>query len=327
MNTFVAMQLFPVEYSSLSAAALLNLVIHAYGLPKDSTLVFLKRGFNDTYLITGGAKKFILRIYKHNWRNLQDIESELELLHVLKANGVGVSFPIPDINLNFIQILQAPEGVRYGVLFSYAEGEPVKKLSPEQAFLLGIASADMHLITKNIKLPATAQDYDIAKQFSHTLNVLHTVLSNHPAQFRFLQQLEHSFLNAFESGAQLVSGICHGDLQAENFHMTPDNQFTFFDFDFFGKGYLVYDIGVFMWYDHKNKPPEIMNAFLKGYERTRKLSDEEHRAIPWLSTLRAIFQMTMYCELSDGKQLPLWPSWQVAAFIDKVEKWVHARIP
>ena len=36
-----------------------------------------------------------------------------------------------------------------------------------------------------------------------------------------------------------------------------DNQFTFFDFDFFGTGYLAYDIGVFMWYDHKNKTPEI----------------------------------------------------------------------
>ena len=121
---------------------------------------------------------------------------------------------------------------------------------------------------------------------------------------------------------QLALGICHGDLQAENFHLTKNNQFTFFDFDFFGEGYLIYDIGVFIWYDHKNKPKEIVDAFLKGYQTQRKLTETEIKLLPYFSTLRALFQMTLYCNISDGKQLPLWPAQQVADFIKKVEKWM-----
>ena len=119
----------------------------------------------------------------------------------------------------------------------------------------------------------------------------------------------------------MSQGICHGDLQAENFHIAEDNQFTFFDFDFFGEGCLVYDIGVFRWYDHKNKTPQIMGAFLKGYQAQHKLTATEIRLIPWFSTLRALFQMTLYCKISDGKQLPLWPPQQVSEFINKVKKW------
>lgn len=327
MNTFAAMQLFPVEYSSLSATALLHLVNAYYDLQHPSSIIFLKRGFNDTYLINGGTERFIFRVYKHGWRNQKDIEAEVELLLFLKENGVAVSYPVQDTRHNFIQVIQAPEGIRYAVLFSYAEGEPVKKLSPEQAELLGTASANMHLLTKALRLESTARDYDIAGQFQYTLRQLQPVLMHHPRQLHFLQKLEQLFLQEFKMAAsELVSGICHGDLQAENFHMTSEKCITFFDFDFFGKGYLVYDIGVFVWYDHKNKPPEIVQAFLKGYESKRCLSEAERRAIPWMSTLRAVFQMTVYCELSDGKHLPLWPSKQVADFIDKVEKWFNERI-
>jgi Ser/Thr protein kinase RdoA (MazF antagonist) len=322
-HTFAAMQSFPVEYSSLSATALLQLINKHYNLDVGARIVFLKRGFNDTYLIFSGANKFILRVYKYKWRTLKDIQTELELLLHLSDNGIGVSIPLPDINKEFIQLIPAPEGTRYAVLFSYAEGEQIKKITVEQAYLLGVETASIHQLTKNKQMGATAQDYDIAKQFKHTLQVLQPVLMNHQLQYQYLLSLEELFLKTFSTlqEDELAKGICHGDLQSENFHITPENKFTFFDFDFFGAGYLIYDIGVFMWYDHKNKPPEIMNSFLKGYESKRPLTSTERKLIPWFSTLRAIFQMTLYCSVSDGKQLPLWPPQQVADFINKVEKW------
>ena len=321
------MQSFPVVYSSLSTSALQKFVTQQYELPGDSTILFLKRGFNDTYLIAEEKKKYILRVYNHQWRNLQTIESEVKLLLFLKENGISVSVPLQDVKGHYIHPLAAPEGTRYAVLLSYAEGEQIKKLSPDQSFLLGVSTADIHLLTKDKDVGATARNYDVALQLNHSLKVLQPLLENHPKQFSYLLTLRDSFLNMLKNLTpdEVAVGICHGDLQAENFHVSADNQFTFFDFDFFGTGYLVYDIGVFMWYDHKNKPPAVMNAFLEGYESKRKLSKSEKIIIPWLSTLRAIFQMTMYCELSDGKQLPLWPAQQVADFINKVEKWQNAK--
>lgn len=316
------MQTFPVEYSSLSTAALCQFIIEQYGLEPSTSMVFLKRGFNDTYSIESNKDKYICRVYKHSWRALESIKSELDLLVYLKQNNVSVSFPIQDLKGERIHEINAPEGIRYLVLFSHARGQRVRKLTIDQAFLLGAETAKLHLLTAEKKIP-TAQNYDISVQFEEIVRVGVLVLKNYPKQLQLLLQMKQKFLKEFEiiDKEELKQGICHGDLQAENFHIDEANQLTFFDFDFFGHGYLIYDIGVFTWYDHKNKPPEIRNAFFKGYESKRRLTETERRLIPWFSTLRALFQMTLYCKISDGKQLPLWPSVEVSAFIDKVEKW------
>ncbi|CAN5447035.1 phosphotransferase enzyme family protein [soil metagenome] len=316
--------LFPTEYSSLSTSALLNLVVENHSLSKDASILFLKRGFNDTYLIQDKDKKYILRIYKHNWRSIESIETEIKLLKYLKENGIYVSYPIADTEQQFIQSLEAPEGLRYAVLFSYAEGNQIRKLNNEQAYLLGIETGKIHLLTQNKSLGSTAQNYDIQLQFEKTLKTLKPILTHHIDKYEYLMHLQSEFSSKFNSidKTQIGFGICHGDLQAENFHVNNSNQFTFFDFDFFGTGALIYDIGVFIWYDHKNKPKEIIDAFLRGYQTQRKLTETELSLLPYFSTLRALFQMTLYCKISDGKQLPLWPAQQVADFIKKVEKWM-----
>jgi len=333
------MEFFPVEYSSLSTKALLQLIVSNYTITADPSITFLKRGFNDTYLIADGDRgvenlekknsnqKFILRVYKHQWRSIESIETELKLLNHLKENKISVSFPVKDKQAQLIQTIQAPEGIRYAVLFSYAEGEQIRKLSVEQAYLLGIETGKIHSLTHNTSFGETAQHYDIETQFATILTTLKPVLIKHPDQYNYLVELKKDFSKVFNdvNKNELRTGICHGDLQAENFHITSDNTFTFFDFDFFGTGYLAYDIGVFIWYDHKNKTPEIVNAFLKGYQTQQKLSETELQLLPYFSTLRALFQMTLYCQISDGQQLPLWPAQQVADFVMKVNRWLETQ--
>jgi Ser/Thr protein kinase RdoA (MazF antagonist) len=317
------MQFFPVEYSSLSTKALQKLISSNYSIGKNLSIQFLKRGFNDTYLIVENDYKYILRVYKHNWRTIENIETELSTLNYLKEILNSVSFPIKDKQGVFIQKINAPEGERYAVLFSFAEGNLIRKLSLEQSYLLGIEVGKIHSLTQNKSFGSTAQNYDIEKQFETTLKTLEPILVNYSEQYAYLLQLKDDFINTFNSidKSELGFGICHGDLQAENFHIDQNDTFTFFDFDFFGTGYLAYDIGVFMWYDHKNKTPEIIEAFLKGYQTQRILTKTEIKLIPYFSTLRALFQMTLYCNISNGQDLPLWPAQQVADFIKKVNAW------
>ncbi len=317
------MQFFPTQYSTLSSKSLLNLVIDSYSIDINSTIIFLKRGFNDTYLITNGNRKYIFRVYKFDWRSFESIEAELKLLLNLKENTISVSFPLKDKSGNFIQTIEAVEGKRYAVLFSFAEGEQVRKLSIAQANLLGKQTARIHLSTKNFVLENTAQNYEIENQFEETLRTLKPFLKNHTEQYDYLVKLKNSFIEKFNAidKNELSKGICHGDLQAENFHINHENEITFFDFDFFGKGYLAYDIGVFIWYDHKNKTPEIVKSFLEGYNTKRVLTKTEIELLPYFSTLRALFQMTLYCQTNDGIKLPLWNPQEVANFISKIEKW------
>ena len=317
---------FPVEYSSLSTKALLKLIIGNYPISDDAEITFLKRGFNDTYLIKTTPKKYILRAYKHNWRSIESIETEIKLLEALKENGISVSFPIPDKQSKYIHSIYAPEGIRYLVLFSFAEGDHVRKLTNAQAELLGKETGKIHVLTQNKNLGETAHNYDIKFQFEKTLTTLKPILKNYPEAYDYLLKLYDKFKTIFSKidKKALGIGVCHGDLQAENFHLTSDNKFTFFDFDFFGTGFLIYDIGVFIWYDHKNKPKEIVDSFLKGYTSQRRLTETEIKLLPYFSTLRALFQMTLYCKISDGYQLPVWPAQQVADFIKKIEKWMLA---
>ena len=315
---------FPVHYSSLDTKALLLLVVEEYELNSKSSIAFIKRGFNDTYLITEtNGKKFILRVYNHFWRNIKSIEAELELLLKLNSRGVNVSIPIGNKQNKFYITIDAPEGVRFAVLFGYAEGKQIRKLSNEQSYLLGKETGKLHLITNGLVNANTAQNYDIEFQLNKTLRLLTPILIDFKEELHYLNELKYDFITTFNeiNKNELTFGICHGDIQAENIHFMESNKITFFDFDFFGQGYLAYDIGVFIWYDHKNKTKEIVASFINGYETQRKLSLTEKKLLPYFSTLRALFQMTLYCELNDGYNLPQWQPQQIADFVYKIKKW------
>ena len=86
------MSFFTAEYSTLSSEALLTLVKQNYNLSDNFDIQFIKRGINDTYLIYNQTTKYILRVYKSNWRTLKSIEEENELLFFLSAHKRGNSF-------------------------------------------------------------------------------------------------------------------------------------------------------------------------------------------------------------------------------------------
>jgi Ser/Thr protein kinase RdoA (MazF antagonist) len=86
---------------------------------------FLLRGVSDTYIIEATDAKYVLKIYREQHRSRDEIQAEIELLNLLKDGGASVAYPITAINGSQLQQFDAPEGTRYGILFSYAKGAPV----------------------------------------------------------------------------------------------------------------------------------------------------------------------------------------------------------
>src|SRR5689334_14365612 len=125
------MNVFPVSSSILSASHLATLIKDSYGLNTDVHCELIKAGVNHTYLIMSGADKYIFRVYSHGWRTEEEINEEIRLLEYLKGNGISVSHAIKKASGAYIQLLKAPEGDRFGVLFTYAEGEKIIDGSPE----------------------------------------------------------------------------------------------------------------------------------------------------------------------------------------------------
>src|SRR5690606_8718137 len=106
---------FPVSYSTLSLTALKEYTRKTYNLDDIKDMSYLLRGMNDTYLITTSDKKLIFRIYRADRRReYSEVAFEIELLNYLDEQGIPVSLPIADHRGQFIQVLNAPEGDRYG---------------------------------------------------------------------------------------------------------------------------------------------------------------------------------------------------------------------
>lgn len=110
-----------------------------------------KRGLNDTYLVESDLKKYILRIYRRKWRNKSEIDFELELLDFLRDKHQAVACPIPLKNGAFATEIYAPEGLRYGAVFSYAPGRAVNEINNIQSYNLGKLLAKIHSVTDHFQ--------------------------------------------------------------------------------------------------------------------------------------------------------------------------------
>jgi Ser/Thr protein kinase RdoA (MazF antagonist) len=129
---------FPVTRSILSSSAIITEILSKYDLGPCQYCQycqycqFLNFGLNDTYLVkTTKGIKYILRIYRLNWRSVSEISYEIEALSHICEKGIPVSKPIAQKSGDVIQTVVSPEGERYAVLFSFAPG---KNISYEKDF-------------------------------------------------------------------------------------------------------------------------------------------------------------------------------------------------
>ncbi len=147
------MEHFPVINSTLSATHLGLALQDKYPLSANATCrLCLKPGINDSYLITDDNDKYVFRVYSLNWKTKEEILEEIRLLNLLHENSIPVSYPISDIDKNYIQQFNAPEGKRFGVLFSFAKGEKLLNFPAATHYKVGEIMAKIHRLTINLKL-------------------------------------------------------------------------------------------------------------------------------------------------------------------------------
>jgi len=287
---------------------------------KDVEIVYLKRGFNDTYQIKSRETKFILRIYRTGRRSLESIRSEIKLLLYLNKNGQAVSVPISGKEDVYVHPIPSPEGIRYAVLFSYAEGVVCRKPDVLQCREAGVSLGSIHQLLQSYDPGPLTWDYSCSGLFDYVRSSVDHSLAAYPEDLRFLDLLRKQTEERL-GGIKLRSGICHGDLQSENFYFQDAGKVCFIDFDFAGRGPLLYDLGAYTWYDHQGKTPEMLQSFYEGYKSIIPLSKEERELIALFGALRALFLMGMWNRFNDGQTNPVWPAEQVSAFVQKLKKW------
>nr|WP_295925181.1 phosphotransferase [uncultured Dyadobacter sp.] len=287
---------FPVTNSNLSPFHLGLFVQEHYfpGLPVGCRI--LKTGISDTYLVDTPDKKYIFRVYSLHWRTTTEISEELRLLQHLSNQGISVSFPIADLQNTFIHSLAAPEGERFAVLFSFAEGEKVLNLDAETHFRIGQLMARMHLLTENFPLQRVT--YTGKELLVESLVQLGRFLPKDTEEMRYMETVQEYLLaelmNADQN--QLRKGAVHLDLWFDNMNVTPEGDVTFFDFDFCGNGWLCMDLAYYVLQIHSTEKEEAVclhktAEFMKGYESVSPLSGEEKRLIPMLGICLYFFYL------------------------------------
>lgn len=297
---------FPVTNSNLSAAHIALFLQENYALGPDTQCRLIKAGVNDTYLVTCGEDKMVFRVYSFNWRTRLEIEEEIRLLKQLKEHGVSVSYPVPDSENNYIQTLNAPEGARFAVLFTFAEGEKQHIVPEETHFQIGQLMARFHQLTQNQKLQRTTYTSDVI--LKEPLKKIASFLSTDSEEMDFMRNAQTYLLQEFEKAdrSQLREGIVHLDIWFDNLNITADHKATIFDFDFCGNGWLCLDIAYYILQLHnveKYEPTDYqpkVESFLKGYESIIPISAEEKRLLPILGVSLYFFYLGVQCDRYDN---------------------------
>jgi Ser/Thr protein kinase RdoA (MazF antagonist) len=291
---------FPAIYSTLCPIALASLISKKYKL-ENVQCKFLVRGVGDTYLAESFGTRFILRVYRSSHRGLPQIKEEVELLLALKQADVQVSYPIRDISGQAILKIEAAEGERHAVLFSYAPGHAVKVLNENQLRSLGHEMARFHNVSAELRLGEERWNFDLQTTIFKPLELLKPAFAEDAEGYNWLQQVASQIEEKLSSlyTSEFSKGYCHFDFLPKNFHFENDSV-TFFDFDFMGYGYLVNDIMTF--WQHlvldvytgrmqRKAADEAYSIFLDAYRAHRPVSEQELALVPYLAIGFWLFYM------------------------------------
>ncbi len=223
-------------------------LLECHGLTWEMQCEILYRGLNDTYKITDEqGRKYIFRLYRAGWRHKQAILFELDGLSQLYARGFLLSVPVKKLDGNYIYELNAPEGVRCGVLFTYSEGER-PQINTETSKLIGTSLGRLHHLTTDFT-PAYERGFEL--DMHHLLDepaeVIAPVLEKHTG--REMVEILHTVVKNTKADLEaldLEKGFCHGDFHNHNMHL-HNGGMEIFDFDCCAIGFRGYDIAVTWW--------------------------------------------------------------------------------
>jgi len=299
------MNVFPVSNSNLSPIHL-GLFVQKHYFPEHQVECrILKTGISDTYLVTTPGKNYIFRVYSFQWRTQEEISEELRLLRHLQENGVSVSYAIPDLENTLIHPFAAPEGERFGVLFSFAEGNKLLNFDAETHYRVGKLMAEMHELTKDFALQRIT--YTEKELLIDSFAQLGKFLPADTEEMQYMKTVQEYLVEELRNAdqAQIRKGGVHLDLWFDNMNITPEGDITFFDFDFCGNGWLCLDMAYYMLQIHSTEKDDDererkTEQFLHGYESVIPVSDEEKRLIPMLGICLYFFYLGIQSQRYDN---------------------------
>ncbi|MDH5693292.1 MAG: phosphotransferase [Gammaproteobacteria bacterium] len=288
----------PYSYTRLSSDEAARLVQRSYSLTRDVRCQFYTAGLHDNYLVEDGNDRYILRVYRNGWRSKEEIGFELALIAFLNQQSTLLARLVPDKDGNLSVEMDAPEGKRYAALFQYADGEaPGKDHNAEEAEILGETVAQLHHLADDFKTEYKRSDLELPYLLDQSITRIEPFIDEDDLDYlKKLQAMLHHELSRLTKSREIY-GICSGDVNAHNFHITLDDRITLFDFDQCGYGFRAFEIAKYFSSLYKNQQAsQIREAFLRGYQKVRILENTELATIPYFEIVAVIWVMAIHVD-------------------------------
>ncbi|MGV0948248.1 phosphotransferase [Empedobacter falsenii] len=320
------MKTFPVIASILSPIEIGKFICDQYQLKNNFECKLFRTGVNHTYFLSNQNSKYVVRVYCHNWRTKTEIQEELELLKLLKEHNISVSTSIPDKNENLIQEINAPEGSRYVVLFTFAEGEKMRFMSRETCSAIGSMMAKMHTITATKNMDRI--NYNANVLMYEAYDKLNAFFSENLDEMVYLKEISSKIAKRFDESdfSKIQKGMVHLDIWYDNLSVNKENEIILFDFDNCGNGPLILDIGyfckqLFFIETDKTEYERKVDSFLNGYRKERDLSEMELNFIPEAGASIFIFYLGVQAQRFDWSNIFLTENY-LKMFVGRIKNWL-----
>ncbi len=227
---------------------------------------------NSTYLVICESKKYVLRIYRQNKKNYQDITQEVEFINDLRACNQPVPKIFQAYNFNYICEFKFVDKTWYCVLMEFIDGSHLSIYTNDLITDIARFLAFAHIIR-----PASK------RQIIQPIVDVKYLLKN--GDFGFSNYQKNSFIDRalkYKTHSQdLPCGYIHSDLHGDNFITNSSNRLkAIIDFDDANYLPFVYDLGAILWSVWSNtKSLEMINLFIETYNKKRSLTSKELKVL------------------------------------------------
>ena len=259
-----------------------------YNLGKLLNYKEIREGIENTnYFIQTEKGKFVLTLYEKRVE-----EKDLPFFISLMKNLFDKNFPSPEpiINKNGSYISDIV-GKKAAVV-SFLDGNAKKNLNPDNCYNIGINTAKLHLITKN--LSGKRRNKLSINSWRKIYNNIKTDCSKiHPD----LPSVIEKNLDEIEKNwpQDIPSGIIHADLFPDNIFFKNDQLSGIIDYYFSCNDFYAFEIAICLnalCFEGKSKNLSFnvtkAKKFIDGYSSMRKLTENEKKSLKILCQGAAI---------------------------------------
>ena len=285
----------------------LNDFLKNYEIGKITKFFGIKEGIENTnYQVQTEKNKFILTIYEKRVDS-KDLPFFIGLMTNLYNSNFKCPRPIINKNGNYISEILGKKAA----VISFLEGSAKKNLSPENCYDIGVETAKLHKITKNLSL--TRQNNLSLDSWSELFSKVEKDCSK---IHKNLSKIIKISLEEIEKNwpKKLPSGIIHADLFPDNIFFKNEKFTGIIDFYFSCNDFYCFEIAVCLnalCFDgvKENLSFNVTKAkkFIKGYTSVRKLNNDEKKHLKVLAqgaSMRFLLTRVFdYLNLSKGALL------------------------